>query len=57
MALYDSHGKLVLPTRARLHDSPPTPGATYQLEAIDAVMPNLLPGMPAYQAISPRNAG
>ena len=44
MALYDSTGKLVLPIRSRIGD---TPGAAYQVDALDAMMPNLLPGRPA----------
>jgi ATP-dependent Clp protease protease subunit len=53
MALYDSTGKLVLPTRSQTAD---TPGARYQVEAIGAMLPNLIPGTTPYHAIAPRNA-
>jgi len=53
MALYDSTGKLVLPIRSQIAD---TPGAAYQVEALGAMMPNLLPGRPAHDAVAPRNA-
>lgn len=53
MALYDSTGRLVLPTRSQTAD---TPGARHQVEALDAMMPNLIPGVPPYREISPRNA-
>jgi ATP-dependent Clp protease, protease subunit len=53
MSLYDSQGKLILPTQPRIAS---TPGAAYQVEAIGNMLPNLLPGMPAYDAIAPRNA-
>jgi ATP-dependent Clp protease protease subunit len=53
MALYDSQGKLVLPIRSRIAD---TPGAAYQVEALGAMLPNLMPGRPEYDAVAPRNA-
>jgi ATP-dependent Clp protease protease subunit len=55
MSLYDSTGRLVLPTASRY--APDTPGAAHQLDALDAMLPNLLPGSPGYAAVSPRNAG
>jgi len=53
MALYDSHGRLILPTQSKIAD---TPGARYQVQAMEAVMPHLLPDRPAYDAVAPRNA-
>ncbi len=53
MPLFDSTGKLVLPTRSHVAD---TPGAGYQLEALGNMLPNLMPGRPAHDAIAPRNA-
>lgn len=54
MALYDSKGKLILPTQARIAE---TPGAAYQVEAIGNMLPQLAPGMPGHSAISPKIAG
>src|ERR1700753_2044401 len=53
MALYNSAGKLILPTQSRVAD---TPGAAYQVEALGNLMPELSPGMPGYRSIAPRNA-
>src|SRR5271170_2846228 len=50
MALYDSKGKLVLPTQSKIAD---TPGAAYQIEALGNVLPQIAPGMPGYQSIAP----
>ena len=54
MTLYDSKGRLVLPVQSRTAD---TPGARGQIEALGALQPQLLPGMPAHGAIAPRIAG
>jgi len=54
MALYDSKGKLILPTQSHIGD---TPGAAYQVEAMGNMLPHLAPGMAGYQSIAPRIAG
>ena len=54
MALYDSQGKLILPTQSRIAD---TPGAAYQVEALGNIAPHLLPLAPGHLGNSPRNAG
>jgi ATP-dependent Clp protease, protease subunit len=55
MTLYDSKGQIVLPTRSQISG---TPGAAYQVAAIDA-LGNNLPNLAPYSAptgINPRNA-
>ena len=54
MALYDSKGRLILPTRSHISE---TPGAAYQVEAIGSMLPQLAPGMPGHSAVAPRIAG
>ena len=54
MALYDSKGRLILPTRPHIAE---TPGAAYQVEAIGSMLPQLAPGMPGNSAVAPRIAG
>ena len=54
MALYDSTGKLVLPTLGNIAR---TPGAAYQVSALGNILPELAPGTLPHQAIAPRNAG
>ena len=54
MALYDSSGKLVLPTLGNIAR---TPGAAYQVAALGNMLPELAPGTLPHQAIAPRNAG
>src|ERR1700744_3940217 len=54
MALYDSKGRLILPTQSRIAE---TPGAAYQVEAMGNILPDLLPGTAGHQAIAPRIAG
>jgi ATP-dependent Clp protease protease subunit len=54
MALYDSKGRLILPTLSRTAE---TPGAAYQVEAIGSMLPQLAPGMPGHAAVAPRIAG
>ena len=62
MALYDSLGRLVPPIPSRHAGAPTTPGAAYQMEALQAVMPHFSPdsasGMTVPGYISPpiRNA-
>lgn len=56
MPLYDSHGKLVLPTQAQISQAN-SPGLAGQVEAMDQLRPHLVPGAPAYDAIAPRIAG
>src|SRR4051812_13088960 len=57
MPLYDSAGKLVLPTGSQLSNNPMTPGLSYQVDALDQLRPDLAPGMPLHRAIAPRIAG
>ncbi len=52
MALYDSKGRIVLPTVAQTAD---TPGARYQVDAMGAMLPELMPGSPAYRGLGLRN--
>jgi ATP-dependent Clp protease protease subunit len=54
MALYDSKGKLILPTQSQMAD---TPGAAYQVNAMGSILPDLLPGSAGHHAITPRIAG
>ncbi len=54
MALYDSKGKLILPTMSQMAD---TPGAAYQVNAMGGILPDLLPGSAGHHAITPRIAG
>src|SRR5215469_6632470 len=54
MALYNSQGKLILPTQSRIAD---TPGAAYQVEALGNMLPQVAPGMPGYPSVAPRIAG
>ncbi len=54
MSLYDSQGKLILPTQSRISD---TPGAAYQIGAMGNILPDLLPGSAGHHAIAPRIAG
>ncbi len=54
MSLYDSNGKLVLPTQQRIAN---TPGAAYQVDALGSMLPDLLPGSAGHHAIAPRIAG
>ena len=49
MPLYDSHGRLVMPTTASLT----TPGAAYQMDAVRQVEAQI----PGYQPLNPRIAG
>ncbi len=53
MPLYDSTGKLVLPVQSQIAR---TPGAAYQIEALDASHAGLSPENPIYPGIRPRNA-
>src|SRR3954465_7507259 len=57
MPLYDSSGKLVLPTMSQLSSTPMTPGLSYQVDAIDQLRPELAPGSPLHRSIAPRIAG
>jgi ATP-dependent Clp protease, protease subunit len=55
MPLFDSHGHLVLPTGARVAD---TPGAAYQMAALHQLdSQNMLPHSGGYQPLAPRLAG
>jgi ATP-dependent Clp protease, protease subunit len=56
MPLYDSQKRLILPSRSQGGPAA-SPGLAGQVEALDQLRPHLAPGMPAYDAITPRIAG
>src|SRR5262249_16528114 len=53
MPLYDSKQNLILPTQAYIGQ---TPGAAGQIEALDQLRPDFIPGSPLHRAIAPKNA-
>jgi len=55
MPLYDSRGRLILPTISQISQAG-APGLAGQVEALDQLRPHLEPGMPAYDAVAPRLA-